>query len=249
MGYHLRESYGIIRGMKLKSIVWMAVVAAVGIVACVAFFGGGEATDVDGDPDDGVRQRSRVSDASARRAQRRAARRAAGEEDDDGGEEADSDDDDKEANAPMTEEEKREAEEDKCVEDFDALTDKWMEPSDDGVTMAEVDAFAAMFRKVPEARKEECLQRALNLVPDDNVMLLAGILMDKTQPKELLELVYNDILNRDEAVKNPILKQIYQDKEHPCWADTAWILDATGDTPGGKAKGDGDDDSGESDTN
>ena len=39
------------------------------------------------------------------------------------------------------------------------------------------------------------------------------------------------VLNRDESVKEPILKQIYADKDHPCWADTAWILDATGDQP------------------
>ena len=29
----------------------------------------------------------------------------------------------------------------------------------------------------------------------------------------------------------PILKQIFKDKSHPCWADTAWIFDATGGEP------------------
>ncbi len=224
--------------MKVKSILWMAVLAAVGIVACVALFHGGEAVDGDDGQEEGVRSRSRAADVStSRRSHRRASRSDNDQDDDsDGGSETDSEDCGSEESAPMTEEEKREAEEDKCVEDFDALTDKWMELTDKGVTMADVDSFAAMFRKVPEARKEECLQRALNLVPDENVMLLAGILMDKTQPKELLELVYNDVLNRDEEVKKPILQQIFQDKEHPCWADTAWILDATGDAPeGGKA--------------
>lgn len=230
--------YGIIRGMKIRSILWMAVLAVVGIVACVAIFRGGEADDGGDGQEEGVRRRSRAADVSpSRRANRRASRRGGDEDDDsDDGSETDSDDGGSEEAAPMTEEEKREAEEDKCVDDFDALTDKWMEPSDKGVTMMDVDSFAAMFRKVPEARKEECLQRALNLVPDENVMLLAGILMDKTQPKELVELVFNDVLNRDEEVKKPILQQIFQDKEHPCWADTAWILDATGETPeGGKA--------------
>ena len=134
----------------------------------------------------------------------------------------------------LTEEEKREREEEKQIEIFDGLTDKWMEPAEGGVTMKDVDAFVAQFRKVPTARKEECLHRALNLVPDENVMLLAGILMDKSQDKELVELVYNDVLNRDEAVKKPILQQIFKDKDHPCWTDTAWILDVTGDLPGKK---------------
>jgi len=133
---------------------------------------------------------------------------------------------DEDGEEPMTEEERAEAEEERRVEAFDALTDKWMEPSEKGVTMGDVDAFVKQFESVPKARKEECLQRALNLIPDENVMLLVGVLMDKTQDKELVELVFNDILNRDDDVKNPIMRQIFQDKTHPCWADAAWLLDA-----------------------
>ena len=134
-------------------------------------------------------------------------------------------------NAPQTEEEKREAEEEKLVDAFDGLTDKWQEPSAKGVTMADIDSFAASFRKIPKARQDECIHRALNLIPDENVMLLAGVLMDKTMDKEIVETVYNDVLNRDEDVKKPILQQIFKDKSHPCWADTAWILDVTGELP------------------
>ena len=132
---------------------------------------------------------------------------------------------------PLTEEEKREAEEEKIVNDFDDLTDKWQEPSAKGVTMADVDNFAKSFRKIPKARQDECIHRALNLIPDENVMLLAGVLMDKSMDKEIVETVYNDVLNRDEDVKRPILQQIFKDKTHPCWADTAWILDVTGELP------------------
>ena len=134
----------------------------------------------------------------------------------------------------LTEEERREQDEEKMVYAFDSLTDRWMAPAKDGVTMKDVDEFVAQFRKVPKARKDECLHRALNLVPDENVMLLAGILMDKSQEKELIETVYNDVLNRDEDVKQPILQQIFKDREHPCWADTAWILDVTGELPAKK---------------
>ena len=135
------------------------------------------------------------------------------------------------ADEPRTEEEKREAEEEKLVDAFDGLTDKWQEPSSKGVTMADVDNFSKQFRQVPKARRDECIHRALNLIPDENVMLLAGVLMDKTMDKEIVETVYNDILNRDEDVKKPILQQIFKDKTHPCWADTAWILDVTGELP------------------
>ena len=131
-----------------------------------------------------------------------------------------------------TEEEVKADEEEALVDAFDDLTDKWQEPSESDVPMAEVEKFRQQFRKVPHERQTECLQRALNLLPDENVMLLAGILLDKELPAEYLELVYNDVLNRDESVKKPLLMEIYKDKEHPCWSTTAWILDATGETPG-----------------
>ena len=136
-----------------------------------------------------------------------------------------------ESEEPQTEEEKREAEEEKLVEAFDDLTDKWQEPSAKGVKMADIDNFAKSFRRIPKARRDECIHRALNLIPDENVMLLAGVLMDKSMDKEIVETVYNDVLNRDEDVKKPILQQIFKDKTHPCWADTAWILDVTGELP------------------
>lgn len=133
----------------------------------------------------------------------------------------------------MTEEEKKEAEE-KRVDEFDKAVDRWMEPQGKAATMEEVEKFRDMFRRVPKARKDECVHRALNLIPDENVMLLAGILFDKEQDKDILGLVYNDILNRDEDVKKPILREIFKDRDHPNWADAAWILDVTGELPGAK---------------
>lgn len=130
-----------------------------------------------------------------------------------------------------TDEERREAEESALVDAFDGLTDKWMEPKRKGVSMEDVEMFSEQFRKVPKDRKEECLHRALNLIPDENVMLLVGILMDPYQDKEIVELVFHDVLNRDESVKKPIMQQIIKDKSHPCWADAAWILDVTGELP------------------
>jgi hypothetical protein len=145
------------------------------------------------------------------------------------------DDQGKPGSAPdpeKTEEEMLADQEEALVDAFDEMTDKWRDPVESDVPMAEVEKFRQQFNKIPQARREECLQRALNLLPDENIMLLAGILLDKEQPREYLELVFNDVLNRDEGVKKPLLLEIYKDKEHPCWADTAWILDATGATDG-----------------
>ena len=150
-----------------------------------------------------------------------------------------SNDDSESESAVQTEQEKLIAVTELLVEEFDSLVDAWRGQSGGqekakSVTMADVDKFAASFRKIPKARQDECIHRALNLIPDENVMLLAGVLMDKSMDKEIVETVFNDVLNRDEDVKKPILQEIFKDKSHPCWADTAWILDVTGELP--KAK-------------
>ena len=137
-----------------------------------------------------------------------------------------------EADVELTEADKAEAEAEKLVEAFDGLTDKWMKPTPDRMpTMAEVDAFVEQFRKVPADRKDECIHRALNLIPDENVMLLAGVLMDKDQSSETIDAVFSDILNRDESVKLPVLREVIKDTKHPCWKDAAWILDVTRQAP------------------
>lgn len=132
----------------------------------------------------------------------------------------DDDDDGRESDDP----------EEKLVNAFDDLTDKWTdEGGGKNPTLKDVDAFVAQFRQVPEDRKDECIHRALNLIPDENVMLLAGVLMDRTQPDEIVDAIFSDILNRDEDVKLPVMKQVLKDPKHPCWKDAAWIVDVTQD--------------------
>lgn len=126
------------------------------------------------------------------------------------------------------------SQEEELVNQFDALTDKWIKKSKENISMKEVEKFCSAFKKIPKSRKNECIQRALNLIPDSNAMLLAGILMDKSIEKEILQTVFGDVLNRSDNVKKTILKHIFEDKTHPCWADAAWILDVTGGLPKNK---------------
>lgn len=100
----------------------------------------------------------------------------------------------------------------------------------DGVSIKDVEDFRKALARVPDESRDECLHRALNLIPDENALLLAGVLLDKSFGKDVLEAVFNDILNRDDSAKLPILKNLYKDRTHPCWADAAWILDVTGAT-------------------
>ena len=114
------------------------------------------------------------------------------------------------------------------VEAFDGATDKWTNPVEGEIAMKDVYAFAEAFSRVPTKYKQESLQRALNLIPDDNIMILAGLLMDKSLDNEYIMAVFQDVLNRSDEVKQPLLNEIYKDKTHPCWPEVAWIFDATG---------------------
>ena len=219
----------------MKKITWWILAGVVVICFAVGIIdfatdGGRAASDSGAMQESAADRSAETSDEAAENLDEGSETAAEDEAADDG----EASDESEEADEPQTEEEKREAEEEKKVEDFDNLTDKWMEPAAKGVTMTDVDNFAKQFRQVPKERQDECIHRALNLIPDENVMLLAGVLMDKSMNKDIIETVFNDVLNRDEDVKKPILQQIFKDKTHPCWADTAWILDVTGELPKSK---------------
>jgi len=219
----------------VKRTLFLAFAALVACALCALYFSPKGET---GEPKAGGRS-SRIADAG-RRVRSGAHGNVDREQDGDGETEAEEDCVVADMPEERTEEEKLADEEEALVNAFDDLTDTFRESEDDReISMDEVKKFHEQFRKVPKPRKEECLQRALNLLPDDNIMLLAGILMDKEEDKELVELVFNDILNREDGMKQVLLNQIYKDKTHPCWADAAWILDVTGKSgkSGGEAAG------------
>ena len=212
--------------MKIKSVIALVAVAVAVVLVLVWAVGVDRSAD-EASPDEAASRR--IEDAAPAPVEHEPS-----EEDDEtaeAAEDAEAEEVEEAEEEPQTEEEKREAEEEMKVNAFDDLTDKWQEPAKKGVTMADVDNFAKQFRQVPKARQDECVHRALNLIPDENVMLLAGILMDKSVDKEIVEEVFNDVLNRDEDVKKPILREVFKDKNHPCWSDAAWILDVTGELP------------------
>ena len=120
-----------------------------------------------------------------------------------------------------------EREERQNVESFYAAIEKWREPRAAEPTPQEMSEFCAAFDKIPEERKIDEIHHAINLIPDENLLLLAAILFDKSQNRDVIDAIYSDILNRDESVKMPVVEKIYQDREHPCWAEAAWLLDVT----------------------
>ena len=210
-----------------KTLAGIAVAALVAIAALFALFApSGKSGLTDEGTEQGHPKKPRIADVSrpATRIVKPGSPNPATSQEAEAKGESGSDSDESES-----EEDKRADMEEALVEAFDNMTDRFTEVEEGKeISMEDVKRFREQFKRIPADRKEECLHRALNLLPDENVMLLAGILMDKEEKKELVELVFNDVLNRDESVKKVLLEEIYKDKTHPCWSDTAWILDVTG---------------------
>lgn len=108
---------------------------------------------------------------------------------------------------------------------------KWESPREGEISAADAEAFCKVLSRVPFQYREEEIDWALNLIPDENALVLAGVLLDKSQPKEVLDSVFNDLLNRDEGIKGILLQKIWSDRSHPCWEDVNWILEATDSKP------------------
>jgi len=81
------------------------------------------------------------------------------------------------------------------------------------------------FNKIQEGDKRDAIRYSLNLIPDDKFVAVVSILFDKSQPEEILNLIFSDALNRDEEVKVPLMREIRKDKTHPMFFESARILD------------------------
>lgn len=73
------------------------------------------------------------------------------------------------------------------------------------------------------------IRRSLNLFQDEQFPSLYDILFDKAEDPEVLDAIFSDALNRPEELKNPLMKELVKDKEHPCFFESARILDVIGE--------------------
>lgn len=80
--------------------------------------------------------------------------------------------------------------------------------------------------KDPDNRLNE-MQAMMNLISDGAVQALYPILFDTSYDADILDIIFSDILNRDDEVKYPMLEEIAKNKDHPNFADAAHILEVT----------------------
>lgn len=74
--------------------------------------------------------------------------------------------------------------------------------------------------------QRESISLALNLFTDDQFPALYGILFDGREDSEVLDAIFSDALNRADELKQALLAQLAKDKGHPCFMESARILDA-----------------------
>ncbi len=86
-------------------------------------------------------------------------------------------------------------------------------------------------KNVPESERAVALQSMLNLVEDEEFAILDDILFDLAEPKETVEAIFDDMLNRPEALKLGYLVKIAQMRDHPMFADAMHILTVTTPEP------------------
>ena len=114
--------------------------------------------------------------------------------------------------------------EDAAVAAWDALVENFAATSDRSVTKEDCAKVNEALKRLPRDRRRASAQSLLNLVPDGNFGVMRDVLFDPAQPTEVVDAVFNDLLNRPEEVKTPLLKEISQDASHANCAEARRIL-------------------------
>src|SRR5690606_11345713 len=78
-----------------------------------------------------------------------------------------------------------------------------------------VNQLFAMYPTLDKDGKEEVAQHLSNLVEDEQYGPLAEILLDPTQPADVLDLLFADVLNRANTIKLPMFLGMARTPTHP----------------------------------
>ena len=116
----------------------------------------------------------------------------------------------------------------KAVEAWETLVDQLVEQKD-ASPQEQAARVKEAFDQLDKEDQMDGIHRSLNLLPDEQFPALYGILFDKAESAEVLDAIFSDALNRPEELKNPLMKELVKDKTHPCYFESARILDVIGE--------------------
>jgi len=121
-------------------------------------------------------------------------------------------------------EKKNAAAREKAVAVWEALVDQ-MIGQKEAPTVEQAKHVKEVFDKLDKDDQMDGVHRALNLFPDEQFPALYEILYDKKEDPEVLDAIFSDALNRPDELKNPLMKELRKDREHPLFFESARILD------------------------
>lgn len=109
---------------------------------------------------------------------------------------------------------------------------RWVKPwlSDErrrSVSRRDAERFAELLGGLSREDQEASLEEILAELPDAHYNLIKPILMDPSREEELLELLLQDLLNRNEGLKEPLLRELRVLNDHPLKAEVERILEAS----------------------
>jgi len=122
--------------------------------------------------------------------------------------------------------------------------DEWVERLDDLLggdeeTSATARKLIAALPTLPPEAQEEYLAHAVNLCEDSDFAQLEQIYLAANTPPPLVEMIFDDSLNRPDEVKLPMLAKTLRNPSHPMAAEAREILEMYLDLEPGSAPGSG----------
>ena len=83
----------------------------------------------------------------------------------------------------------------------------------------------ALFPKLKVEDQEEAVQHISNLLPDESYAPLGKMLTDAKLPEPVLDALMGDVLNRDDALKLPVLLDVAKQPNHAMASDAKDVLE------------------------
>ena len=83
----------------------------------------------------------------------------------------------------------------------------------------------AIFPELPEDGQTEVAEHLANLTPNENYQHMVQLLENTNLSMPVLDVVFNDLLNRPDAIKLPLLLDIARDPNHPEATDAKDMLE------------------------
>ena len=88
-----------------------------------------------------------------------------------------------------------------------------------------VRGLVSSMRGLPPEAQEEFAAHAVNLCEDEQFGLLANIYFEAATPSEVKETIFNDVLNRPDEIKLPLLAKTLRNPTHPMAGESKEILE------------------------